>query len=206
MKLLGQPKSINVRKVLWTCVELDLSLKREDWGGDTRPTSDPEFTAINPKRLVPVLVDGNHVLTESNTTCRFLTAREGRTDLLPVSATGRAEVEAWMDWQLSELNNTWHAAFMGLVRRNPTYADPEAQLASIDKWNSAMSLLDAQLTLTGAFVCGDSFTLADIVLALSTNRWEMTPMERPDLPAVRAWMGRMVARPGFAAYCRNGVA
>ena len=49
MKLLGQAKSINVRKVLWTCVELGLSPECDDWGGDTRSTSDPEFLALNPK-------------------------------------------------------------------------------------------------------------------------------------------------------------
>ncbi len=206
MKLLGQAKSINVRKVLWTCVELGLPLEREDWGGGSRPTSDPQFLALNPKGLVPVLMDGDFVLTESNTICRYLTAVERRTDLLPDTAAGRATVEAWMDWQITELNNAWRAAFMGLVREHPGYTDREERSASIAAWNAEMSLLDAHLSLTGAYVCGDRFTLADIVLALSTNRWEMTPMDRPDLPAVTAWMDRLAVRPGFAAHCRNGIA
>lgn len=206
MKLLGQAKSINVRKVLWTCVELGLSPERDDWGGTTRSTSDPEFLSLNPKGLVPLLIDGDHVLTESNTICRYLSAREGRTDLLPASAAGRAAVEAWMDWQATELNNAWRGAFMGLVRKHPAYADPGAQLSSIQSWNTEMSLLDARLASTGAYVCGRDFTLADIVLALSTNRWEMTPMKRPDLPAIDAWMDRIASRPGFTAHCRNGIA
>lgn len=206
MKLLGQAKSINVRKVLWTCVELGLSPECDDWGGDTRSTSDPEFLALNPKGLVPALIDGTHVLTESNKICRYLAAREGRTDLLPESAAGRAAVEAWMDWQATELNNAWRVAFMGLVRRHPAYADPRAQLDSIQSWNNEMSLLDARLASTDAFVCGDTFTLADIVLALSTNRWQMTPMARPDLPAIEAWMDRLASRPGFTTHCRNGIA
>ena len=206
MKLLGQPKSINVRKVLWTCAELGLSIDREDWGGDTRPTSDPEFLALNPKGMVPVLLDGDRVLTESNTICRYLAAREGRTDLLPVAPGERAEAEAWMDWQATELNNAWRAAFMGLVRKHPAYADPHAQQASIDAWNAEMLLIERRLSSTNAYICGETFTLADIVLALSTNRWEMTPMERTDLPAVTAWMDRMTDRPGFHDHCRNGIA
>lgn len=206
MKILGQHKSINVRKLLWTCAELGLSPDYEDWGGETRSTSDPEFLALNPKGLIPVLIDGDVTLTESNTICRYLAVREGRDDLLPTGAAARAEIESWMDWQLSELNNAWRAAFMGLVRKHPDFSDPDAQTASIKAWNGAMSLLDEQLASSGAYVCGAVFTLADIVLALSTNRWESTPMTRPDLPAVKAWMDRMSQRAGFIAYCRNGIA
>lgn len=206
MKLLGQPKSINVRKVLWTCAELGLSPEREDWGGDSRSTSDPAFLAINPTGLVPVLVDGQLVLSESNTICRYLATRQGRGDLLPFGAGERALVEAWMDWQASELNNAWRGAFMGRVRNHPDFRDPRAQAASVAAWNAAMTLLDRHLDKSGAYVCGDAFTLADIVLALSTNRWENTPIDRPELSAVVAWMGRLSERPGFAAHCRNGVA
>jgi glutathione S-transferase len=95
---------------------------------------------------------------------------------------------------------------MGLVRKHADFADPDAQAASVKTWNSAMSLLDKHLASTGAYICGDIFTLADIVLALSTNRWENTPMTRPDLPAVNAWMDRMSKRAGFISYCRNGIA
>lgn len=90
--MLGQPKSINVRKVLWTCAELGLSPEREDWGGTARPTSDPQFLALNPKGLVRVLVDDDLVLSESNSICRYLAAREGRTDFLPAAAADRAVV------------------------------------------------------------------------------------------------------------------
>lgn len=206
MKILGHQNSINVRKVLWTCVELGLSPTCEDWGGDGQSISDPEFLSINPKGLIPVLVDGDFILSESNTICRYLAAREGQDDLLPKNPTARAKVEAWMDWQLSELNTAWRAAFMGLVRKHEDFADPDAQAASIQAWNSAMSLMDKQLSSTGAYICGDIFTLADIVLALSTNRWENTPMLRPDLPAVHAWMDRMSKRAGFISHCRNGIA
>lgn len=73
MKLLGQANSINVRKVLWTCHELGLAIDREDWGGDTQPTSTAQFLEINPKGLVPVLIANGRTLTESNTICRYLT-------------------------------------------------------------------------------------------------------------------------------------
>ncbi|MEM7744568.1 MAG: glutathione S-transferase family protein [Pseudomonadota bacterium] len=205
MRLLGQKDSINVRKVLWTCAELGLSPEREDWGGSTRTTRDPEFLSINPKGLVPVLIDGGLVLTESNAICRYLALREGCSDLLPEQPTQRAAVDAWMDWQATELNTSWRAAFKGLVRCHAAFSDRALQSKSTGDWNAAMALLDRSIGSGGPFVCGATFTLADIVLALSTNRWEQTPIERPELPAVEAWMTRLAARPGFAEHCRNGV-
>ncbi len=32
LKILGRTSSINVRKVLWTCQELEIAYEREDWG------------------------------------------------------------------------------------------------------------------------------------------------------------------------------
>jgi glutathione S-transferase len=43
-----------------------------------------------------------------------------------------------------------------------------------------------------------------VVLGLSVNRWMMTPMAKPDYPAVRAWYERLDERPAFLQFCRNG--
>lgn len=205
LHVLGKSSSINVRKVLWLCVELELPFEQEQWGSGFRSTDDPSFAALNPNRLVPVIRDGSFVLWESNTICRYLAAREGRYDLLPQSPAARAQVEQWMDWQATELNNAWRYAFMALVRKSPAHADPAAVAASVQGWNQHMMILEQQLEKTGAFAAGSDFTLADIVLGLSTNRWLMTPIERPRLPAVEAYCERLRARPGFALHGCNGL-
>jgi glutathione S-transferase len=200
LRILGRTSSINVRKVLWTCAEIGLPFEREDWGLGLRPTSDAAFTALNPNALVPVVRDGDFVLWESNTICRWLAAEHGRDDLLPRAPRERALVERWMDWQATELNTAWRYAFMALVRHSAAHADARAIAASSAEWNRAMSLLDAQLHSHGhAFVAGDRFTLADIVLGLSTQRWLVTPIDRPALPAVLAHHERLRARPAFIA-------
>jgi glutathione S-transferase len=204
LKILGKPTSINVRKVLWLCDELELSYELDTYGDGYRPTDTPEFRALNPNALVPVLLDGDVVLWESNTICRYLAAQHGREDLLPREPLARARVEQWMDWQLGDLNNAWRYAFMSLVRRSPAHRDPDALRASIDGWNRLVTILDDQLRRTGAFVAGDRFTLADIVVGLSVNRWFMTPMTRPDLPAVTRYYDELARRPGYARHGRNG--
>ena len=205
LRILGKASSINVRKVLWTCAELGLAFEREDWGSGLRSTQEPAFLALNPNGLVPVLVDGDTVLWESNTICRYLAGREQRHDLLPAEPQARARVEQWMDWQATELNTAWRYAFLALVRQSPAHRDAAALAASAAEWNRLMTLLDRQLEGSGGFVvAGTGFTLADVVLGLSTNRWRMTLPERPALPAVDAWFERLNQRPGFRAHGNNG--
>ncbi len=200
----GRTSSINVRKVLWTCDELGLAYAREDWGIGFRSPQAPEFLARNPNGLVPVIVDEGFVLWESNTICRYLAARHGRADLLPADAQARARVEQWMDWQAGELNNAWRYAFMALVRQSPAHRDAAAIEASRDSWNRHMQILDTQLAHTGAYVAGPAFTLADIVLGLSVHRWLMTPIVRPELPAVASYVRRLSQRPAFMPHASKG--
>ena len=197
LNIIGKPTSINVRKVLWTCVELGLPFEREDWKD--------EHTSLNPNRMVPVLVDGGFVLWESNTICRYLCRHADADALLPHEARARAGVEQWMDWQATELNNAWRYAFMALVRKSCAHTDPAQIAASVAAWNRNVGILDARLAATGAYVAGECFTLADIVIGLSINRWSLTPMERPDFPHIAAYLARLAERPGYRTWCANGV-
>jgi glutathione S-transferase len=206
LKILGKSSSINVRKVLWTCEELQLNYQHEEWGSGFNSTETAAFKALNPNALVPVLIDGDFVLWESNTICRYLTSLSPQQNLLPASAQQRAQVEQWMDWQLTELNNSWRYAFMHLVRKSPAYNDPAEVAKGIENWHRHMQILNAALEKTAAYITGSELTLADIVLGLSVNRWLMTPMQRPELPAVMAYYNRLSQRPAFQKFGSNGIA
>lgn len=210
LEVLGRPNSINVRKVLWTCAELGLPIRHVPWGAGGLSLASAEFRALNPMGLVPVLRDpeAGLVLRESHTICRYLAARERRHDLLPSAEhapAARAEVEQWMDWMATELNNAWRTAFMALVRKSPSHQDPAAVAASASEWNRQMGFLDEALRATGAWATRHGFTLADIVLGLAVHRWVMTPIAHADLPAVRAYYERLSERPAFLAHGRNGI-
>jgi glutathione S-transferase len=207
LKILGKSSSINVRKVLWTCAELQLNYEQEEWGSGFQSTETDAFKALNPNSLVPVLLDDDFALWESNAICRYLATQyqHQQKELLPVSARQRALVEQWMDWQSTELNHSWRYAFMHLVRKSPAYADAAAATHSIEAWNQKMHILDAALAKTAQYITGAEFTLADIVLGLSVNRWLMTPMERPELPAVAAYYQKISLRPGFQRFGCNGI-
>lgn len=205
LKLLGKASSINVRKVLWTSHELALPLTREDWGSGFRSTQTAEFLALNPNGLVPVLIDGERVLWESNTICRYLAGREGRQDLLPTEPGARAEVEIWMDWQATELNNAWRYVFMSRVRQDAAYQDSQRLAAAEREWNRLMGMLEQHLAQGKTYIAGATFSLADVVIGGSLNRWLMTPFVRPDYPRLQEYWQRLKQRPGFLLYGANGL-
>jgi glutathione S-transferase len=105
----------------------------------------------------------------------------------------------WMDWQATELNAAWRYAFMARVRRDPAFADPAQVEASARRWNALIGLLNDHLSTGRAYVTGNVFTLADVVLGLSAHRWQMTPIDHVPAPAVGAWLNRLRARPAAAA-------
>ena len=204
LKILGKATSINVRKVLWTCAELGIEFDREDWGAGFQSTAQESFVALNPNAMVPVILDGDFVLWESNTICRYLCNKTGDTQLLPAGAQARARVEQWMDWQATELNNAWRYAFMALVRDSPAHRDRDQIQTSIETWNRQIGILDRQLAAVGPYVIGDTFSLADVVLGLSVNRWILTPFERPHYAAVLDYYELLSKRAGFREFGRNG--
>jgi glutathione S-transferase len=204
LKILGKASSINVRKVLWLCAELELPYQLEEWGSGFRSTRETAFLALNPNALVPVIIDADVVLWESNTICRYLAARHPRSDLLPTAPQDRARVEQWMDWQATELNNAWRYAFMALIRKSPAHTDQAAIDASVESWNRHIGIIEQQLASTGAYMTGETFTLADIVIGLSLNRWFMTPLAHPHFPAVDAYWARLGERSGFQLHGGNG--
>ncbi|WLH37881.1 glutathione S-transferase [Pseudomonas sp. FP2196] len=204
LRILGRASSINVRKVLWACAELDIAFEREDWGTGFRSTESAEFLALNPCAMVPVIQDGDFTLWESNTIIRYLAANFQGLHLYPAEPQARARVDQWIDWQASELNRSWSYPFMSLVRQSPDYQDSTALAAGIKQWSKNMEILDRQLEKTGAYVSGEQFSLADIPIGLSVNRWFETPLEHPHLPAVNAYYERLSQRPGFLLHGRNG--
>jgi len=204
LRILGKATSINVRKVLWTCAEIGLPFEREDWGSGFRATDTPEYLALNPNAMVPVIQDGDFTLWESNSIIRYLATRYGEAALYPVEAQARARVDQWIDWQASDLNRSWSYTFMSLVRHSPLHQSPEALAAGQAEWARYMGILDRQLAKTGAFVAGEQFSLADIPVGLSVNRWFGTPFERPELPAVSDYYERLSERSGYLLHGRNG--
>jgi glutathione S-transferase len=201
LKILGKASSINVRKVLWTCEEIGRPFVLEE-----PVLGSAEFRALNPNGLMPVIVDGDFVLWESNTIIRYLVNDASAVNLLPEEPRTRALVEKWIDWQATEFNSAWRYAFQALVRQSPAHQNPTDIEASVLEWSKAVAVVDGQLSRSGGFLASAAFTLADIPIGLSVHRWFMTPIpNRPSFPAASAYYERLSERPGFMRHGRNGI-
>ncbi|MBS0882510.1 glutathione S-transferase [Pantoea sp. JGM49] len=204
LKVLGRTSSINVRKVLWLCSELDLTYELEPWGEDPQSLHSAEFMALNPNAMVPVIIEDDFVMWESNAILRYLANSNGGDWLYPENPRGRAPVDQWMDWQATELNTSWRYAFMSLVRNSPAHQDPRLLAAAIKGWTHTMNILDQHLQKTGRYVAGRNFSLADIPVGLAVNRWFETPLEHPEFPSVQLYYERLTEREGYTTWGRNG--
>ena len=198
LRLLGRVTSINVRKALWALDALELDYQREDWGLPLRDPKVPEFLALNPNGQVPVLIEGDFVLWESNAILIYLAEREGR--LLPAQLEQRALALQWLGWQAAELNPPWGYAVNALIRHTPGYDDPAKVTESMQRWGKVMQILEAQLARGQGFVAGDDFTIADIAIGLSIHRWMSISAEKPALPAVEAYYERLLTREAGARW------
>lgn len=203
LKIFGKVSSINVRKVLWICADLNISFEREDWGIGFRSTDTPEFLSLNPNGLMPVIKQDDLVLWESNSIIRYLASRYAGESIYPSDYERRATIDQWLDWQATALSPSWGYAFRGLVRKSSTHQEPGEISRSLANWTRHMSILEDQLDATGAFVAGEHFSVADIAIGLSVNRWLTTPFEHTRFAAVSNYFDRLSDRTGFAMYCNS---
>lgn len=193
LKIWGRSNSINVQKVLWCCVELDIPFHRVDVGGTFGGNRDPEYLRLNPNGLVPTIADDGFVLWEANVIVRYLAAKHGRGTLCPEDLAERADADRWMDWQMGTLWANFRPAFIGLVRTSPEDRDEARIEAAIKKTAENWSILDAYLSGRN-YVTGPSFTMADVPLGATAYRWFNLDIERPSLLNLEAWYERLCKR------------
>jgi len=196
LEVWGRKNSFNVQKVLWCCEELDLPFDRHDAGGLFGGTDQDEYLARNPTGLVPTISDDGFILWESNTILRYLSAKHGVGTLWPEDPAERALADKWMDYQLGTLFPAFKDTLIGLVRTPPGDRDPAKIEASAKRTAGVIAVLDAHL-VDNDYVAGSSFTMGDVALGSLVYRWLELDIDRPDLPALQAWYGRLTDRPAY---------
>ncbi len=192
--LWGRITSINVQKVVFTLGEAGVAFERRDVGGAYGGLQTPEYKAMNPNAMIPVLQDGDVTVWESNAIVRYVAARYGEGTLWPRDPASRAMADRWADWQQTLLGASMGPAFLGLIRTPPEKRDDALIATSIAKTEAAFDLLEDHLARS-RHVGGDAFTFADCVLTPSAHRWLHMPVERRPRPALEAWYAAMAARP-----------
>jgi glutathione S-transferase len=195
LRIWGRLSSVNVQKVVWCCDEIALPYERIEAGGAFGLNDTPQYLAMNPNGLVPVIDEDGFILYESNAITRYLAAKHGAGTLWPDDLRARADVDRWMEWQSTSYTPAMVQAFWQLVRTPPEKRDPAAIEASRAKGEKLSAILDRHLE-GREFIAGNAFSPADIVVGCATHRWLGLPLAREPRPNIERWYASLKSRPG----------
>jgi glutathione S-transferase len=155
----------------------------------------PEFLAKNPNGQVPLLeaAPGRH-LAESNAILWYV-ARG--TTLAPEDPIERAEALQWMFFEQHSLEPNLGSAYfwLSLVK-----GGRDLQSHALEDWmengHHALGVMEMHLSKHDFFVDG-RLTIADIALYAYTHVAHQCDFDLSRYPAVRAWLKRIAAEPGY---------
>ena len=199
LKIWGRATSINVQKVMWIVGELGLAHERIDVGGAFGGLDTPEFLDLNPHGRIPVVEDGQNIVWESNACIRYLAAAHGGEPFWPTDPGARARADQWMDWQLTSFYGPFIAAFLGIVRTAPSRQDHQAISAAARSAGQQLGTLEGALD-GRLFLGGDDLGLGDFPIGTMLYRYFTLEIERPSLPNVAAYYGRLTERDAYRSH------
>ncbi len=174
----------NNRKVEAFVRHFDLDVEVHHVSFKDHETKTPAFLALNPMGKVPVLVDGDFRLWESNAILTYLGTKFPATHSVPADARGRADLDRWLHWQSCHLMPA-----MGALKT----AD-DKDLAAV---TPLLQILEQQLAGREYLLGG--LTVADFAIAAYLMTKLGRQLDYSQCPKVAAWVARMGALKGFVA-------
>ncbi|SKA18393.1 glutathione S-transferase family protein [Consotaella salsifontis] len=194
----GRKTSSNVQAVMWCIGELGLDYRRIDVGHRYGGNDTPEFLAMNPNGLVPVVRDGDgEPLWESGAILRYLAARYGGDAFWPRDVVRRAAVDMWAEWAKVTVAQAFTVPiFWRVVRTAPKDRDENALAAAVRAFDRLLAIAEVRLAAQ-PFLAGETLTLADIQFGHVLYRYFEIPVARPALPALRRYYDGLTLRPAY---------
>lgn len=161
----------------------------------------PEFLAKNAFGQLPVLEDGEAVIADSNAILVYLAGRydpAGR--WLPRDPLAAAQVQRWLSVAAGPLAHGPSAARLVKLFKLPhDHARACATAAQL------FEVMEPHLARQ-AYLAGPAPTVADVALYAYTALAPEGGITLQPYPAIRAWLARIEALPGFVAMTRSAQA
>lgn len=193
MKLHYVVGSPNCRKVHAVINALGLQVEfayLDFFRGDLRGA---DYLAINPNAMVPALVDGDFVLTESNAIMTYLADAAGDNALYPRDRRLRADIHRWQSWELAHFNKALGIlSFEAVAKPGFMGLPPDEMLVGWSQRELARFAPVLEAALQGRdYLVGGQPTLADISVAHLEGFQPAVPFDWAPYPALGAYFGRM---------------
>ena len=181
-------------------VALTLALSESDWepvyvdffNGETRGAA---FRALNVMGEVPVMEDGEQILTQSGVIQDYISSKTGK--LGGKSAAERREVLRWMFFDNHKVSGIagplrFQMNFLPEAKRN---ADVIAFMSA--RLHGALKIMETHLA-EHDWLAGDEVTIADLACCGYLFYPEPFTFARADYPHIDRWLDQIAALPHFA--------
>lgn len=154
----------------------------------------PEFRELNVMGEVPVMEDGDLILTQSGVIQDYVSSKTGK--LGGRSAAERRDVLRWMFFDNHKVSGV-----IGPLRFLMNFLAPEKRNADViafmtGRMLAALKVLETQLEAT-PYLTGDTLTIADIACSGYLFYPEPFGFDRAQFPHIDAWLDRIAATPGW---------
>ncbi|MDD3519128.1 MAG: glutathione S-transferase family protein [Chromatiales bacterium] len=194
MQLYDMTLSGNCYKIRLLLALLDIAHERIPVDLRAGEARTPRMLALNPRGQLPILVDGDDVIWDSQAILVYLARRYGGEQWLPTDAAGMAQVMQWLAVAENEL-------LYGLARaRRMLRMNGSGDLAEAQAWGrEALAVMDARLTQRDWLAAGHP-TIADLACYPYVSLAPEGDVTLETYPAVMQWMARIEALPGYVAF------
>lgn len=199
IKLYGFPLSGHAHRI-----ELALSLLGIPFESHTVDLANGEqrsdwFKELNPAGKVPVLVDGDTVVSESTAILTYLAKKYDDGTWMPEDAEGAAQVEKWF-----VSASTLLAQGPGAARLINLFGAPYDKAETVSKANSYLA--DLNVFLAGKhYLVSDRPTFADVAIYSYTAHAPEGHVALSPYPNVEAWIARIEKLDGFVPMIKTDV-
>lgn len=197
--LYGRHTSYNVQKVLWLLDELGIEYNHIELGSNPGDTETDAFGKLNPMRKVPVLVDDDRVIWESNSILRYLVNAYGSSTWNVDDAYQRSCYERWMDWAQTKFEPAFDGVFWGYYRTPSNLHDREAIDRSVDNCMDCLLKLDEQINHQ-QYLLGNNLSLADVATGVFLYRLVEIDLNIKLPRQVADWYSRLQLSPGYSRW------
>lgn len=195
MKLYMHPVSITSRPVRLFAQENGIELEEQLVDLMTGEHTQAPFSAVNPNKMVPVLVDDDLTLTESSAILKYLAEKIG-SPAYPQDLKKRAKINEAMDWFNSNLYRDYGYG-LNYPQLFPHHKRPsdEAQQATLawaqEKSRGWLQQLNDTMLGNNKYLCGDTLSIADYFGVCLLTLGELTRCDFRKYPNVMRWLATM---------------
>lgn len=160
----------------------------------------PPFLALNTFGQVPVLQDGEVTLADSNAILVYLATKYGDEKWLPRDPVGAARVQRWLSVAAGQVAFGPGAARLVVVFKAPyNHEDVKARAHALFK------VMEVELARQ-PYLAGHAPTIADIANYTYIAHAPEGGVTLEPYPAIRSWLERVEALPGFKGMKKSPVA